>query len=131
MNTDIFSHFINIYVKKDQQERIRFLVDRPKRHMQLVNEFKNSTIFKKGVLHEIPKNQQTPDAIYNIMSEKNNLLNCFEMLDIVDGPLQPKSFIELLKQCVGKSSGTILFCPNLEIGYFEGSHSKDRFILKK
>ena len=69
------------------------------------------------------------DAIRRLGAEEK----CYALGEDVDedeheGTLQ--GLESSLQACVGNSTETVLYCPKNRIGYFEGGHAKDRFVLK-
>jgi hypothetical protein len=127
---DLFLKFIYDFIKKDKQDRLIQFLNKEKNWHKIENEFHTSLCFDTKKLIEIKPSEQYADIIYLRMKELGATENCFSLLDY----LNEKEYVLDLKTKLANSVGflieTILYCPTKKVGYFEGGHAKDRYILK-
>ena len=127
----IFEKFILDFVKKNKQDRIFQFLNKEKNWWKIINEFHSSTPFDKNVLREIKPNEQYSEPIYNQLRKLGAETECYSLLDYLDNNEYRFVLSDKLNDTVGFLVETIIYCPKSRIGYFEGGHAKDRFILKK
>ncbi|NPD48171.1 hypothetical protein [Lentimicrobium sp. S6] len=127
----IFEKFISDFVKKDKQERMFQFLKKEKNWWKIINEFHSSTPFDKSVLQDIKPNEQYSEPIFKQLRKLGAETECYSLLDYLDNNEYQFVLSEKLTDTVGFLVETIIFCPKSGIGYFEGGHAKDRFILKK
>lgn len=128
---EIFEKFILDFVKKNKQERIFQFLNKEKNWWKIINEFHSSTPFDNSVLREIKPNEQYSEPIFNQLRELGAETECYSLLDYLDNKEYRFVLSDKLIDTVGFLVETIIYCPKSGIGYFEGGHAKDRFILKK
>ncbi len=127
----VVENFIFDFVRKDKQERILQFLKKEKNWDKVVLEFHTSNVFKSNVLRNIKPNEQYDELICKKMLELGAKKNCCSLLDHLQGDEYEINLSEKLNDCVGFLVETIIYCPESGIGYFEGGHAKDRYILKK
>jgi len=128
---EIFNYFILNFIKKNKQERLLKFLSKKQNWWKITNEFHSSYLFDEKVLHEIKPNKQNSNSIYNELRKLGAEVECFSMLDYLDNNKYQYNLSEKLDDTVGFLIETILYCPKSQLGYFEGGHPKDRFILRK
>ncbi len=131
MELELFKQVIDLFCQKVKRERLQGFLAKPKRHIQLINEFHSSSVFEQSVLRDIPGSEQTPEGIYLIMKALGSGDECFDILETLDENCSSQSLRKALKDCVGSLCETVLFCPEAGIAYYEGGHAKDRYILQR
>ena len=127
----IFEKFISDFVKKDKQDRVFQFLKKEKNWRKIINEFHSSTIFNKTVLREIKPNEQYSEPIYNKLKKLGAETECYSLLDYLENNEYEYLLSDKLSDTVGFLVETIIYCPKSGIGFYEGGHAKDRFILKK
>ena len=128
---EILKLFIINFIKKNKQERLLEFLNKEKNWWKIINEFHTSILFEDKVLQEIKSNEQESFAIYNKLKKMGAEEECFSLLDFLDNQKYQYKLAEKLDSTVGFLVETILYCPNSQLGYFEGGHAQDRFILRK
>jgi len=126
----IFENFIETFILKEKQERLNGFLGKKKNWWKLKLEFHSSSAFDTKKLIEIKPNDQYAEQIYIQMKELGANENCISLLEYLDNKPHKFTLKEKLKETVGFLCETILYCSETKIGYFEGGHPKDRFILK-
>jgi hypothetical protein len=121
---------ISLFVAPARRERIEFLLSRPKRRQEGVYEFHTSQILNPKCLVEIPGSQQHATEIHSQMRELGAGVQCYIISAIDDLDASELSLADALEQCVGYTVETILISSAGKVGYFEGGHGRDRFILR-
>ena len=127
----VFENFILDFVKKDKQERVFQFLKKEKNWWKITNEFHSSTLFDQGVLKEIKPNEQHSEPIYNELIKLGTETECYSLLDYLENNEYECNLSDKLSDSVGFLVETIIYCPKSGIGYYEGGHAKDRYILKK
>lgn len=126
----IFRTFIDDFVLKDKQDRLKHFFEKEKNWWKLKNEFHTSSSFDLKTLVDIKPSDHYADQIYAKMKSLGATENCVSLLDYLDNNEYQFDLKLKLNDCVGFLIETILYCPKTKIGYFEGGHAKDRYILK-
>ena len=126
----IFRTFISDFVLKDKQDRLKQFFEKEKNWWKLKNEFHTSSCFDLKKLVDIKPSDQYADQIYIKMKAFGATENCVSLLDYLGNSEYQFDLNLKLKDCVGFLIETILYCPKTKLGYFEGGHAKDRYILK-
>ncbi len=126
----IFRTFINDFVLKDKQDRFKQFFEKEKNWWKLKTEFHTSSCFDLKKLVDIKPNDHYADPIYVKMKALGATENCVSLLDYLDNNEYQFDLKQKLNDCVGFLIETILLCPKTKVGYFEGGHAKDRYILK-
>ena len=127
---EIFNDFVKSFIIKNRQERILSFQKKEKNWEKIINEFHTSFNFKKNVIVSIKPIEQYSEIIYMRMKEMGATDECYSLLDYFDGNEYKYSLSDKLDNTVGFLVETILYCPKSKIGYYEGGHAKDRYILK-
>jgi len=125
-----FKTFISDFVLKDKQDRLAQFLEKEKNWWKLKNEFHTSSCFDLKQLVEIKPSDQYAEPIYSKMKELGATGDCVSLLDYLDNNEYQFYLKQKLTDCVGFLIETILYCPKTKVGYFEGGHAKDRYILK-
>lgn len=126
----VFKNFISDFVSKDKQDRLAQFFQKEKNWWKLKNEFHTSSCFDSKKLVDIKPSDQYADSIHVKMKELGATESCISLLDYLDNNEYQFDLKQKLTDCVGFLIETILYCPKTKVGYFEGGHAKDRFILK-
>ena len=126
----VFKNFIGDFVIKDKQDRLSVFLEKEKNWWKLKNEFHTSSCFDPKKLVDIKPNDHYAEPIYGKMKELGATENCISLLDYLNNNDCDFQLKIKLMDCVGFLIETILYCPKTKVGYFEGGHAKDRFILK-
>ncbi|MEQ1799780.1 MAG: hypothetical protein ABL872_17620 [Lacibacter sp.] len=126
----VFINFVKDFVTKDKQDRILQFYTNRKNWWKIKNEFHTSNPFDKRKLLGIEPNQQYADKIYVTLKKLEMHEECFSLLDYLSNESYNCNLQDKLSDTVGFLVETILYCPATKIGYFEGGHAKDRYILK-
>ena len=126
----VFINFVKDFVLKDKQDRILQFYRNKKNWRKIIIEFHTSNPFDNHKKLEIEPNQQFADKIYLKLKKLGTEEYCFSLLDYLDNEPYIFKLEDKLSDSVGFLYETILYCPNSKTGYFEGGHSKDRYILK-
>ena len=126
----IFQNFITEFVSKDKQSRLMQFFQKNKNWWKLKNEFHSSTCFDPKKLVVINSNEQFAGSIYLRLKELGATEQCISLLDFIDNNEYQFDLKQKLTDCVGFLIETIVYCPTTKVGYFEGGHAKDRYILK-
>ena len=130
-NTEkVFEKFILDFIVKDKQDRLTQFLAKRKNWWKLKNEFHTSSCFDTKKLVEIKPNEQYADLIYLRMKELGASENCISLLNYIDDEEYECNLKQKLSDTVGFLIETILYCPTSKVGYFEGGHAKDRYIMK-
>lgn len=113
-----------------RRERMLYIASRPKRRGQLIHIIHESSFLDPSVMVNIPSSSQTTEGILKQMQTLGAESECYAIsaLKEIDG--KSISLVDGLERTVGNTVETILFCPKSRIGYYEGGHMKDRYILK-
>lgn len=127
----IFEKFILDFVKKDKQDRVLQFLKKEKNWWKIKNEFHSSTLFHKYVLKQIKPNEQYSESIYEELKKLGAESKCYSLLDYLENKEYSYNLSKKLSDSVGFLIETIIYCPKSGIGYYEGGHAKDRYILKK
>lgn len=127
----VFENFILNFVKKDKQERILQFLKKEKNWQKIIDEFHSSILFDSSVLQEIKPNEQYSESIYNELKNLGAETECYSLLDYLENSAYKCNLSEKLSESVGFLVETIIYCPKSGLGYYEGGHAKDRYILKK
>ena len=125
----IFRTFIDDFVLKDKQDRLKQFFEKGKNWGKLKNEFHTSSCFDVKRLVDIKPNDHYADSIYLKMKAIGATENCVSLLDYLENNEYHFDLEAKLNDCVGFLIETILYCPKTKVGYFEGGHAKDRYIL--
>jgi hypothetical protein len=125
-----FRAFIHDFIDKDKQDRLIQFLSKQKNWWKLKIEFHTSSCFDLKKLVDIKPNEQYSDSIYLRMKELGATENCISLLDYLDGEEYNFDLKEKLADRVGYLIETIIYCPASKVGYFEGGHAKDRYIIK-
>jgi len=120
---------IDLYVAPAKRERVSLLLSKPKGRLRGIHEFHTSSVFDEGCLVEIPGRDQSVDSIFRALQKLGAGTECYAVSldDDLDGRIH--SLPGALEEVVGSLCETVLFCPDGPVGYFEGGHAKDRYIL--
>jgi hypothetical protein len=121
---------VRLFVEPARQERVEFLLSKPKRRFNGIHEFHTSQILNPKCLVEIPGNQQYAPQIYSRMRELGAGDRCYVVSANDDFDASEIRLADALEQCVGFCVETILISSEGNVGYFEGGHAKDRYILR-
>jgi len=126
----IIENFIKDFVLKDKQDRISNFLANKKNWWKIRIEFHTSVHFDNKKLIEIKPNEQYANQIYLKMKELGATEDCVSLLDYLKNENCNYKLEQKLSDTVGFLIETVLFCPKTKVGYFEGGHAKDRYILK-
>jgi len=127
----IFQLFIRDFISPVKQDRLLQFLKKKKNWRKIQLEFHTSTIFKKEVLKSIASGSQDSQSIYDELIANGADTECYSLLDYLENNDFEYSLKEKLDESVGYLVETVIFCPRKGVGYFEGGHSKDRYIFKK
>ena len=129
MCSEIEQEIIRIYVAQNKKERLLYMAANPKRRVEIKHQLHTSEIFDTKVLREIKSSEQSAEKIYALMKKLGAEDSCYVIsnLSVIDS--KEIKLKDGLDQVVGYTVETLLFCPKSKIGYFEGGHPKDRYIL--
>lgn len=126
----IFKNFISDFVSKDKKDRLAQFLEKEKNWWKLKNEFHTSTCFDPKKLIDIKPSDQYAAQVYLKMNELGATEQCISLLDYLDNNNYKFDLKQKLADSVGFLVETILYCPETKVGYFEGGHAKDRYVLK-
>lgn len=127
---EFFKDFIKRFVKQNKRERILQFLNKEKNWKKIINEFHSSNIFENKVLKEINPNKQDSESIYDILKTLGAEDECYSLLDYLENVESKWALLDKLEDSVGFTVETIIYCSKSKLGYYEGGHSKDRYILK-
>jgi hypothetical protein len=125
----IEQQIVSLFVAPHRRERIDFLLSKPSKRTKGLWEFHESSIFEQRCLIEIPGADQNDSRILELMRSMGAKTECYaiSMLKSLDGQLL--SLESALLEAVGSTMETVLFCPESAVGYYEGGHAKNRYLL--
>jgi hypothetical protein len=111
---------ISYFIRKEKQERYRYMLMRPKHRRHAIMELHDLSPIKPPCL--IPLPSKIPD-IYNLASllrSKGAGENAYVISGIteIDGRVLP--LLEALDKCVSYAMPTIVYCFKGKVGYCEG-----------
>lgn len=127
----IIQYFIENFVADNKKDRMLQFLNKKKNWWKIINEFHTSYPFDKKVLQIIKASEQNSESIYYKLNNMGAEDECLSLLDYLNNKNYKYNLSEKLNDTVGYLIETILYCPKSKVGYFEGGHSKDRFILRK
>ncbi len=130
MNLQIEQEIIKRFVSPMKQKRLLYLAQKPKKRADLIWSFHASEILWEKCLVEIPGKEQYSNTIHELMENLGASEKCYGISGIEEIDGKEGKLIEFLEIVVGYTIGTILYCPKTNIGYFEGGHIKDRYVLQ-
>ena len=82
-------------------------------------------------MKEIKPKEQYSEPIYNKLKKLGAETEYYALLDYLENNEYDYNLSGKLSDSVGFLVETIIYCPKSGIGYYEGGHAKDRYILKK
>jgi hypothetical protein len=120
---------IENFVKKDKQERLRFLLSEPSRRKRLRAKFSSTFVFLEEKCRAIPSSDQNPADIYQLLQNSGAPERCYTISEDDDLDGQNANLREMLDRLVGAGIETIVCCVPGRLAYFEGE--QERFILSQ
>lgn len=127
---ELFADFIRTFILTNKQERFLGFLKKEKNWWKLENEFHTSTAFKNDVLVKIEPSEQYSEPIYSMMKSMGAEDECYSLVDFLRNEQHQWNLKDKLDDSVGFLVETVIYCPNSRIGYFEGGHAKDRYLLR-
>ncbi|WP_196890308.1 hypothetical protein [Aureivirga sp. CE67] len=128
---ELFEEFIKTFIKADKQERLLGFLKKEKNWRKLENEFHTSAIFKNNVLINIKPSEQHSEPIYSTMKKMGAEDECYSLMDFLRNEQYDWNLKNKLDNSVGFLIETVIYCPNSRIGYFEGGHATERYLLRE
>jgi hypothetical protein len=127
---------VNAFAREEIRERLLHFVDRPKRRSDLLKALHTSNFFKPSVLVSLNQTcnvQSRDDGIVAVLAQMHQLgvaKSCcvISVLPTLEGRTFPLAVA--LDACFFNTVESLLFDPTSNVGYFEGGHANDRFILR-
>lgn len=126
---NLISDFIEDFVTPSSSARLHYLLSKPKRRSEIRDYFYHDEHLDQRYLHPIAPYDQNADRIYEIMRRMGAPSKCF-VLSMEDENKDEVNLKAALDEFVGLCRGTILYCRETKIGYWEG-HDCERCILHK
>ena len=126
---NLISDFIEDFVSPSSRARLHYLLSKPKRRREIVHYFYSDEHLDQRSLHPIAAGDQNRERIYEMMRAVGAPLTCF-VLSMEDEYNDEVNLKAALEECVGLCMGSILYCREAKIGYWEG-HDCDRCILRR
>ncbi len=118
---------IEHFVKKDKQERLRFLMSEPSRRGRLRTKFSSTFVLLEERHKSIPGSDQNPAGIYQLLRSSGAPEHCYTISEDADLDGQDANLREILDRLVGAGIETIVSCVPGKLAYFEGE--QERYIL--
>lgn len=116
------SDFIEDFVTPSSRARLHYLLSKPKRRDEIIGYFHSDEHLDQRYLHPVAPHAQNADKIYEIMRKRGAPSQCF-VLSMEDSHKDQVDLKSALDEYVGRCSGTILYCREAKIGYWEGDDS--------
>lgn len=126
---NLISDFIEDFVAPSRKARLHYLLSKPKRRHQIRDYFYHDEHLDQRCLHPIAARDQNADRIYEIMQSMGAPSRCF-VLSMEDAYKDEVNLKDALDEFVGQCMGTVLYCREAKIGYWEGENC-GRYILRK
>ena len=130
MDLDIEANIVSKIIIPRKRERLLYLLSKPKKRNDYVWSFHTSEYLKENILVEIPGDDQYSEKIYEQMKSLGASDTCYAISGLSDIDGKEGKLSDFLDKVVGFTIETVLYCQNTNVGYFEGGHSKDRYILR-
>ena len=127
----LIENFFLQFIRKDKQDRLIGFLQKEKNWQKINWEFHTSSNFKQEKLIEIIPNEHFSEEIYSHLIKLGAKKECYSILDYLDNDEYKCDLQKKVEETFGSLIHTIIYCPISGIGYFEGGHAKDRFILKR
>lgn len=125
-----------VFARDEVRDRLLYFVGKPKRRSELLEILHTSKFLEPSVLVPLTAASNVPSrgvAVSAVLAQMRGLgasKNCYgiSLLTTLDGRTLPLA--EALDECFMNTVETLLFDPVGKLGYFEGGHPNDRFILR-
>jgi hypothetical protein len=119
---------IEHFVKKDKQERLRFLMSEPGRRKRLRAKFSSTLVLSEEKRQTLPGSDQNPASIHQLLRSSGAPEACYTISEDADLDGRNVNLREVLDRLVGAGVETIVSCIPGKLAYFEGE--QERFILR-
>jgi hypothetical protein len=116
--------------RKDLLERLLFLASKPKRRADLIKAIHTSEFINPLAIIPLGTGEISVERVLGQLRSIGCDTECYVISGLrnLDGKVLPLS--DAISSVLGNTVETVLFCEKSKTGFYEGGHSKDRYILK-
>ena len=130
-SVDQLAAFIDTFVSPRWKPRLLGFAASAKRRDDVISELHGSAPLDERWLVPIPGPDQHAGAIHAKLVSLGAPGECWclSVIDSINEKVLPLP--QALEECVGFLCETVLFCSQESLGYYEGGHARDRYILRR
>ena len=120
MSRNYDEEIIRLFVHKDRKERYLFKLARPDRRWEVIGAIHGQIEFDPRFCTELPYPLE-PKYLCSILKDKGAGKYAYVMStnEDLDGKILP--LLDALQGCVGATTGTIVYCLEGQVGYYESN----------
>ena len=119
MQTKYDEEVIHYFIRKEKQERYRYMLQRPEHRSAVINELYDLNDFRLDCLHWVPETRPEPEKLCSLLRSHGAGQEAYVISpdEDIDGVVMP--LITALQDCAGSNILTVVYCFNGKLGYCE------------